>query len=192
MPYSLLDVEVTGALPSISVPARATGLGLILRRRGRPVGFVMRELPAGSLIRPDELAALVSAEAGTILLQESLREELVTRAWERPAPSLTVAICTRDRTQTLDRCLRSLLPVQQPAAGSAPRFEILVVDNAPADDSTATLAQASTSCVRYVVEPRPGLDFARIAIREATGVPRLRRRRRARRPGLVGRARDGS
>ena len=168
MPYSLVDVEVTDALPPISVPAGATGLGLILRRRRRPVGFVMRALPAGSVIRPDELAALASAEAGTILLQESLREELVTRAAERPAPSLTVAICTRDRTDRLGRCLQTLLPLRQPAPGGAPRFEILVVDNAPSNDRTATLV-GSMSHVRYVLEPRPGLDFARNrAVREAT------------------------
>ena len=52
--------------------------------------------------------------------------------------------------------------------GSGPP-EILVVDNAPSDDRTRDLADRWPE-VRYVREPRPGLNFARNrALREARG-----------------------
>ncbi|HEX3159149.1 MAG TPA: glycosyltransferase [Gemmatimonadaceae bacterium] len=94
-------------------------------------------------------------------------------AWLPPAPrpvlepapppaTCSVVICTRDRAQDLRACLASL-----GADGSA-RREIIVVDNAPSDDSTARVARDFP--VTYVVEPRAGLNWARAAgARAATG-----------------------
>jgi GT2 family glycosyltransferase len=79
-------------------------------------------------------------------------------------PSLTAAICTRDRTRQLARALDSL------AAQSPAPAEILVVDNAPSDSATKALVSARFPRVRYVREPNPGLDFARNrALTEAVG-----------------------
>jgi glycosyltransferase involved in cell wall biosynthesis len=74
-----------------------------------------------------------------------------------PLP-ITVALCTRDRPERLRRALASLA-AQRPAPA-----EILVVDNAPTDGRTRAVAQATEGVipgVRYLVEPVPGLDFAR-------------------------------
>jgi GT2 family glycosyltransferase len=68
---------------------------------------------------------------------------------------LTAAVCTRDRPGLLARALESLVGQTIPPA------EILVVDNAPGSDSTRALATERFPSVRYVVEPVPGLDFAR-------------------------------
>ena len=77
---------------------------------------------------------------------------------------MTVAICTRDRTEDLAICLDSLDRVDYED------FEIVVVDNAPASDATRLLVERRGGRVRYVREPRPGLDWARNrAIAEATG-----------------------
>jgi GT2 family glycosyltransferase len=67
---------------------------------------------------------------------------------------ITAVVCTRNRPVFLARSLKSLLRQRQP-----PR-EILVVDNAPDDDSTLRLVQ-QTPGIRYVREPVAGLDFAR-------------------------------
>lgn len=82
----------------------------------------------------------------------------------RPAgPSVTVAVCTRDRPGDLARCLDALAAVTYPA------LELLVVDNAPSTDAAERLVRRRPR-VRYVREPRPGLDHARNrAIAEATG-----------------------
>jgi GT2 family glycosyltransferase len=71
------------------------------------------------------------------------------------AEGITAVVCTRDRPQQLARALESLR-AQSPAVA-----EILVIDNAPADDSTATLLAERFPGVRYLREPVPGLDFAR-------------------------------
>src|SRR5204862_3358204 len=80
-----------------------------------------------------------------------------------PRPRVTAAVCTRDRAADLDRCLQALTTLA-PAA-----HEILVVDNASRTDHTRRTAEAYSQ-VRYIYEPRPGLDWARNrAIGEATG-----------------------
>lgn len=71
------------------------------------------------------------------------------------AEGITAVVCTRDRPQQLARALESLR-AQSPAVA-----EILVIDNAPADDTTATLVAERFPGVRYLREPVPGLDFAR-------------------------------
>jgi len=71
------------------------------------------------------------------------------------AEGITAVVCTRNRPQQLARALESL-QAQSPAVA-----EILVIDNAPADASTATLVAERFPGVRYIREPVPGLDFAR-------------------------------
>ena len=82
-------------------------------------------------------------------------------------PSLTVAICTKDRPENLARCLQHLLKLQK--AEDSPRFEILVVDNSPSDERAKELV-ALLPGVRYLREPKVGLNFARNrAMQEANG-----------------------
>jgi GT2 family glycosyltransferase len=165
MPYSIIDIEVTQPLPTISLSESDTGIALILRRKDKPIGFLMQALPAKSVLTPEDLAQFIAKEAGTKLLQESIRDELITTASLAHFPSLTVAICTKDRPENLARCLQSLLNLQTPDL----KLEILVTDNAPSDERTKELVKSLQS-VRYVREPKPGLDFARNrALNSATG-----------------------
>src|SRR6266576_160636 len=70
------------------------------------------------------------------------------------AKDLSVVICTRNRPLELEQCIRSLM-------NSADRqFELIVVDNAPDDNSTKEVVEKFSS-VRYVLEERKGLDIAR-------------------------------
>ena len=83
------------------------------------------------------------------------------------SPTLSVVICTRDRPELLARCLDSLTPALDPAD------DVLVVDNAPSSQATQRLVQSrppNRPPIRYVLEPRPGLDIARNrGIRESKG-----------------------
>jgi len=169
MPYIIRDIEVTHPLPTISLSESDTGIALILRRKDKPIGFLMQALPAKSILTPEELAQSIAKEMGSKLLQESLREELIPPASQLRLLSLTVAICTKDRPESLARCLESLLKLQTPnKPEGSPCIEILVVDNAPSDEQTKELV-ASLPTVRYVRELKPGLDFARNrALKEAT------------------------
>ena len=69
------------------------------------------------------------------------------------APECLVVVCTRNRASQLERCLESLSRL------SYPNFDVLVVDNAPLDDSTKEIAARGN--VLYVSEPVPGLARAR-------------------------------
>src|SRR5882724_13388305 len=96
-----------------------------------------------------------------------------TRLWRRTVPTtaeapgsplaVTVAVCTRDRPEDLARCLDALAALRYPG------LELLVVDNAPATRDAHGVVAARPG-VRYAVEPRPGLGWARNrALAEATG-----------------------
>ena len=154
MSYSIVDLEVTQPLPDLVVDDNDEGIALVLRYRDKPIGFSM-QMPAKNVLTSAELAQILSQEIGTKLLQEKIREELITPT-PGEFPSLTVAICTKDRPENLARCLQSLLELQEPAD----RFKVLVVDNAPSDERTKELV-ATRPSVHYVREPKAGLDFAR-------------------------------
>ncbi|MGH2521106.1 MAG: glycosyltransferase [Anaerolineales bacterium] len=68
-------------------------------------------------------------------------------------PPISVVVCTRDRAQLLRACLAALARLDYPA------YEVIVVDNASRDDSTARAVAATP--FRYVREEHPGLDWAR-------------------------------
>ena len=122
-----------------------------MRRHAVPVGFLVRE--AKGNLTPEILGEWIAGEIGPALVAEAISDELRPADTPAPACSLTVAICTRHRADSLARCLESLRACRGP-------FAILVVDNAPPDDSTATLIRQWPE-IRYVREPRAGLDFAR-------------------------------
>ena len=72
------------------------------------------------------------------------------------APKTTVVVCTRERPEGLEACLKSLL------AQEYPDFSVLVVDNAPVTEGSKSVVDRLCSPkVRYVVEPKKGLSRAR-------------------------------
>lgn len=170
MRYLIHSIELKDPLPQLKTGADETGLALILRYCDRPIGLVLKSMEPNSLLSQPELEALLGQQVGEKLLREKILQELMTSATSNSDfPSLTVAICTKDRPDNLKRCLASILPLQQPNLTEGPRFEILVVDNAPSDEQTRDLV-ATMPTVRYTREVLPGLDFARNrAVQEAIG-----------------------
>jgi glycosyltransferase involved in cell wall biosynthesis len=82
---------------------------------------------------------------------------------------LSVVVCTRDRVDLLEGCLRALTTqTDHPVP-----YEIVVVDNG-SKDGTRTLVEELTrtnAVVRYVSEPRVGLSRARNAGARAAAYP---------------------
>lgn len=71
-----------------------------------------------------------------------------------PEVPVSIVICTRNRAQQLKTCLKLLQKL------SCQAKEILVIDNAPIDNSTfETVAEFER--VKYIKEPRIGLNIAR-------------------------------
>lgn len=77
---------------------------------------------------------------------------------------ISVIICTRNRSQDLRRCLHSLF------AQTCLPSEVIVIDNAPADDSTYKVVKQFAKVI-YYKEPRPGLSIARNAGIRLAGSP---------------------
>ncbi|WP_412062213.1 glycosyltransferase family 2 protein [Rubrivirga sp. IMCC45206] len=71
------------------------------------------------------------------------------------SPTITIAVCTRDRAEILGEALAALLAEVEGGAG----VEVLVVDNGSTDGTAALLA--GVEGVRAVREPVPGLSAAR-------------------------------
>ncbi len=169
MVYRLADVDVTQPLEQVSLEDGDEGVGLLLRDGARPLGFLLLPFSGSELTAP-ELERLTVSVGGEGLLRERLRQALARE--EEPvasAPkglSVTVAVCTRNRPEDLDRCLDSIVRATGRFAG---RVDVLVVDNAPPDGRTREVV-GRWAKVRYVTEPVAGLDVGRNrALAEAKG-----------------------
>jgi GT2 family glycosyltransferase len=81
----------------------------------------------------------------------------------KPSLTSTIAICTRDRTEDLRRCLAGLLKLPDD------QQEIVIIDNCPSTIDTFNLVKGN-SRIRYIHEERHGLNIARNrALHEAGG-----------------------
>ncbi len=151
---AVLDLDIDD-LPAV-IEARPTDVAalVLLRVQGRPAGQAVVPLVNGRCNTPRQ-ALLEGADSAfwEALLSSRLDP---SRSAPPPAPKApaTVAVCTRDRTEDLRRCVAALLAM--PEDGQ----EILVVDNAPRTEATRDLL-AGMPRIRYIREDRPGLDVAR-------------------------------
>ncbi|MGD9572823.1 MAG: glycosyltransferase family 2 protein [Thermoleophilia bacterium] len=163
-PFLLAEVELDDPPAPIRLAPHQDGIGLLARRSGRPVAFALADLPRGAVLAPEEVARMAAgAGAG-----DAPAEAAPVAADATP---LTLAVCTHDRPELLRQCLEGMTRAvaADAAAGGHPAPEILVVDNAPSGPGTADLV-AGVPGVRYAMEPRAGLDFARNrALAEARG-----------------------
>ncbi|MET4045463.1 GT2 family glycosyltransferase [Bradyrhizobium sp. RT6a] len=162
VPMAVLDLEMTKLPEHIKVPPDCRAGLALLRVRGRPCGQAVIRLD-----RPGEqILPMILAGADSAFWQAWLRDRLgldPSRSDGPPDVSVSVAVCTRDRTEDLERCISALM--RMPDDGQ----EILVIDNAPSNDATARLLRERPR-IRYVREDRPGLNIARNrALREAGG-----------------------
>ena len=155
---------------------------VLVRVHRRPIGLLC--LDPGRVYSPAELRDVIANTLAVDLIEHVIDDRLAdgdrdplcappasvparcARRIERAAwPRLTVAVCTRNRAAQIGECADALEALDYPAD----RLDILVVDNAPADDATER-ALRGRPAIRYVREPRPGLDWARNrAVLEAHG-----------------------
>lgn len=172
MRYELVELDVGEPAVDLHVAPGSQGVAILMRLHTVPVGFCMRALNGSHLIPAGELADLIEAEAGTIMRGVASRIAH-GNASRSPAtvrmPPVTIAVCTKDRPAGVERLLQSLDVCIEDARALGCFLEILLVDNASADERTHDVAMRRPQ-VRYVREPRTGLDFARNrALREARG-----------------------
>jgi GT2 family glycosyltransferase len=178
-PLKVLDIELCHPLEDIRGLERYEAVQALVRLCGRPIGYVNIPLAAGYCSAVTVCRAIMERYSMVIVGQaltngpasthgDGLRLAELGNASQpddhRPLPVVTVAVCTRDRTAQLAQCLAALGQLDYPA------LDLLVIDNAPSSPATAHLVRSRYPQVRYVCEPRPGLNWARNrAIAEARG-----------------------
>lgn len=171
----LLTVDVESPLPDI--PAPVVGEQWVLVRIHRePLGmlhFVDRGCSSA------ELARLIGEQFSWRIVRHLVADHLpgplptfdsipsaCPRLGQVPLPKMTVAVCTRNGADRIAECLDALVALRYPNDA----LDLVVVDNAPSDDRISRLIDGRYPRIRYVVEPRPGLNWARNrAVLEAGG-----------------------
>ncbi|HZB19786.1 MAG TPA: glycosyltransferase [Blastococcus sp.] len=175
------QVELSEGVGDIAAPARPgppyAAVRLLVRLHGQPLGFVTLPLVDGRLAASaiaEQVSGQLRSQVNAHLVEDALTPVasitaagvgavLDPRCRRRPAggpggPLVTVVVATRDRPQSLARCLQALAEVTY-----AP-FEVVVVDNAPSTRETLAVVQQQSgqdARVRYVRELRPGVSCAR-------------------------------
>lgn len=175
------ELDIVDGLTSLSGSdadgRRWTEGRVLVRCFTEPIGLLYLDIPADGLSVP-ALSAAVEEQLGDrirltlhqagVEIEGVVPADGVISATVPPylearnqallaAPEITVAICTRDRPEKLRKALRSLENQEYPA------MRVLVVDNAPADTESRQVAseQSSQLDLDYIVEPTPGLSWAR-------------------------------
>lgn len=157
MPTAILNIDFD------NVPTQITGLTaytqafILLRYKGKPLGKTVIPVSEGCIVVKDHYNHLLNAAGGNLWNQwlfEYLDWNEADLIRDFVPPKATVAVCTRNRTEDLNRCLDALM--QMPDDGQ----EFLVIDNCPSSDDTRNLVKLYNR-VRYVLESRPGLNIAR-------------------------------
>jgi glycosyltransferase involved in cell wall biosynthesis len=142
---------------------------ILLRLHGEPLAVVKVPVMRGRVAAADFLRRVIDDHAGAVgaaLVRAVLFDPHVPRRLNVAdlmtprvrtrvnQPLVTVAVCTRERPDDLARCLEALGRLDYH------NLDLLVVDNAPCTDATERVVRRHL-LVRYVREPRPGLDWAR-------------------------------
>lgn len=161
------EFELAGDAPvrSLTPWAGEPHARVLVRLHGEPLGYLT--VPAASL-EPAGLVREARERFSDRIVAHLTAEGIDGPPYPFPGPecpeavapeeAVTVVVCTRNRAEQLAGCLERL------RALTYPQLEIVVVDNAPVDDSTrqaVAAVAAGDPRFRYVAEPRPGLSCAR-------------------------------
>jgi glycosyltransferase involved in cell wall biosynthesis len=148
-PVKVRELELSAPIEPIPDCRGFTAVRVLVRRSGRPLGWLTIEEPEPT-VESDCIRRALLDHAAALVAQS----ELAARAPDGAAtPPISVVVCTRDRPALLQQCLASLALIDYP------QFEVIVVDNASATDETARVAAAANA--RLVRQTTPGLDWAR-------------------------------
>lgn len=154
-PILLAELELAGPATDV-IDWSANGRNyrrarVLVRLRGAPLGTV-------DLARGESINDRVRRKFGTAIDEQlELGGEAVRVAHTAGASLATVVIATRERPEQLDATLDSVLALDHP------RYEVVVVDNAPRTLATRKVVdrrRRDASHLRYVCEPRSGLALA--------------------------------
>jgi glycosyltransferase involved in cell wall biosynthesis len=182
-PIRMTKIELSALLPMIPAMDDEKGLRygsvqILVRLHNHPLGLVELPLPEAGLppeayapavwaalgaainahLADDGLPGLTALPLGGIVSAEEPGCLAAQRRLLADPPFISVVICTHERPFMLATCLDSVMALDYP------RYEVVVVDNAPRSDQTRQVVEAlagRTPAVHYVVEPNQGQCWAR-------------------------------
>ena len=167
MSYLIQDIEITRPFPKLTVRNGEKGLGILLRYQGSPVDFRLAAHTNNCVQFPRDLTHYSTEFEKFKSACKNTYGRKGTMVRPIALPTLTIAICTRNRPTLLAKCLNALLALKPVALKLPVEREILVVDNSQTCKKTRALVESMPG-VRYAREAKPGLNFARNrALREA-------------------------
>jgi hypothetical protein len=177
-PALMMDVELAAPLPAVPYDGQHRRAWVLGRLHTEPVGVCILQLGEGGLT-PDRFGSLLWQEffepvserfaaAGLAVPRQLTGDGLEPghAAWPflrrrqevlANGPFISVVVFTRDRPERVQTWLGCL------GRQEYPRFEVVVVDNAPTSDAVRTLVEAARGdgpALRYVLEPRAGTSRA--------------------------------
>jgi len=163
-PIKVVDVELSQTLVAIADLVGYSTVRALVRLRGVPLGTINVPVRNGRVEASDihqhvfqhlhwpllrqHLIGLL-AEGNTEARPDEALLAAKAPAYAGPWPFVSVAVCTRNRADSLATCLTALEGLDYPG-----EFEVIVVDNAPSDDATERLVRERFPAVRYVREAR--------------------------------------
>jgi O-antigen biosynthesis protein len=170
-PIKVVDIEFSQPIPTFEGLETYMGLQGLVRLHGVPLGYVKAPISLGRCTAANLSKLILEQHSRTIICQllknglasPQRSEDLTIEAlinlppveYAGECPLVTVAVCTRDRPNDMKLCLEAISKLDYP------HLDILVVDNAPQTEATKKMIESYYPEVRYVREPRPGLDWAR-------------------------------
>ncbi len=196
IPWKILHLELSEGIPALTAENNTQGFYLIFWWHGIPLGdrvIPITQLPMSTSELTNLITQTITSAVGDQLIPVGFQTALSEHPRHQPpdippdlasllelkqplakleqhlsnlgeeSKTVSVIICTRDRPEQLEKCLQSLQTLSpQPA-------EIIVVDNAPSTEATQQIVSQIPG-IRYILEPRPGLSFARnTGITHSTG-----------------------
>jgi GT2 family glycosyltransferase len=180
-PIRLIDVELRDGVPAVPACSdtgrRYRHARTFVQLHSCPLGIVHLEVGDQGMSAEEHAAELWRTLESVIqthlardglppessLSVDGLGETSVPRCVERRnafranAPFASVVVATRDRPESVSRCLASLLALDYPS------FEVVLVDNAAATSATRELVAGQfggNANLKYVHEDQPGLAAA--------------------------------
>ncbi len=157
-PIAVAEMELTQPWPTARTFASPYAeVDVLLREQHQPVGLVRVGLIEGQLEAEQiEEAWQRHPEIRKRVRRCRLHERLLKHHPPKTEQKLnwSLIICTRDRSEDLQRGLDALVQLEDISTG-----EVLIVDNAPSTDATKRLVERYP--FRYLRVDRPGLNWAR-------------------------------
>lgn len=107
MSYSVVDIELDDPLPELDLQPGQNGLALVVRRKGRPIGWLLHQLEPTRRISAGELSRLIAGSLRFELVYTALCDEL-TPSSEPTSGAVSVCVLADGAPHALKDTLESV------------------------------------------------------------------------------------